>query len=225
MTGEPNNWLSGRDHVPLRDGFDLGWGQCREVCRFCGEHVPRYVVVVCFQVFRKVIDCAAFAGTVSDENDLVSGQEVLCNLFVEGLVFRHPFALVVCFLLVDQVMVEAEGVVGPHSLFRLGEFPIEVLVYVCDVVIHNDHHPAGLRRLPGWELWSGIPEKLTQPGDFFDTEFVSLRMLEERSLCADGEDKLIVAVGMHFADLSDQFYGVSPTQISRQLAREEARVE
>ena len=50
-------------------------------------------------------------------------------------------------------------------------------------------------------------------------------MFEECSLLANDEDKLIIAMGFNFADLTDQIDGVSPTQIPGQLAGEEACVE
>jgi hypothetical protein len=42
-----------------------------------------------------------------------------------------------------------------------------------------------------------------------------MRMFEECSLSSHNEDELVATVGLHFAYLTDQLYGVGPIQISR----------
>jgi len=183
------------------------------------------IVVVYFKVLCQVLDCAALADTMSDENDFVRRQEIFCYLFVEDLVFRYALALVVCFLLVNQVMMEAERVLGMYCVFGFRDFLAEVLVHMRNMMINHHNHPAGLRWFLRCECRTGLSQKLPQPGDFVDAEVVSVRMLEESSLRAHRKDKLITAMGLHIADLTDQLDSVSPTQTSRQLSGEEACME
>ncbi|SEF43898.1 hypothetical protein SAMN05421819_0023 [Bryocella elongata] len=50
-------------------------------------------------------------------------------------------------------------------------------------------------------------------------------MLEKTSLRSDNEDKLVAAVGLYFADLPDEIYGVGPAQTPGKLSGEEARIK
>jgi hypothetical protein len=130
--------------------------------------MPRNIVVVCLQVLRQVIDCAALADTVSDENNFVRRQEILCYFFVKCFVFRYPLALVVCFLLVNQVMMEAKRIVWMHGVFGLRHFLVNILVHVRNMMINHHNHPAGLRWLSGRKGWACLTEEFSQPRYFFD---------------------------------------------------------
>ena len=59
------------DHVTFCDGFNPGSGQGGEIYRFCGDDVPRNIVVIFFQVLREMADRTALAGAMSNENDLI----------------------------------------------------------------------------------------------------------------------------------------------------------
>ena len=171
--------------------------------------------MVYLQVLCQVFDCATLADTVSDENNFVRRQEIFCDLFVEGLVFRDPLTLVVCFLFVNQVMMEAERVVGSHSVLQFRDFLARVLVHMRNMMINHHHHSTWLRWFVRWERRTGLSQKFPQPADFVDAEVVSVWMLEKGSLRAHRKDELIAAVGLHIAELTDQRDSVSPTQTSR----------
>jgi hypothetical protein len=92
-------------------------------------------------------------------------------------------------------------------------------------MINHYNHPAGLRGLCQRGSWSGVTEKLTQPGNLFDAKIVRVRMFEERSLCSHDKNRLIPAVILYLADVTDEFYRVRPAEITRELACEKAFVE
>jgi len=49
-----------------------------------------------------------------------------------------------------------------------------------------------------------------------------VRMLEERSLCAYGEDEFITSMWLNLADATNEINSVRPAQVSRQFPRQEA---
>jgi hypothetical protein len=65
-------------------------------------------------------------------------------------------------------------------------------------------------------------EKMAQAGNLFHTEIVAARMLEKFSFLADYEEKLIVSVGLDFADLRDQIHDCAPAKVARQFAVDQA---
>ena len=79
-----------------------------------------------------------------------------------------------------------------------------------DVMIDHHHHPAGLGWLFRGDGWTGLVEKLPQPGDLFDAEFVGVRMFEESPLCANREDELITSVRFYFSDSTNEIDCVRP---------------
>ena len=118
-------------------------------------------MVVFFQVLREMIDRAALAGAMSNQNDLIRRQQVLCNLFVKCFLFGNPLALVVGFFLVNEVVVKTERIVGTDCLFCLRDFLVKVLVNMRGVMIDHHDHPNGLRRFDRRRSWTGIPEELS----------------------------------------------------------------
>jgi len=81
-----------------------------------------------------------------------------------------------------------------------------------------------IEKLLRYEGGAGLAERLTKPGGFFDAEFMSVRMFEERPLGSHAEDKLIASMRLHLADLADEIDSARLTQISVQLSSKEACV-
>jgi len=73
-----------------------------------------------FEKVRKVVNRTALACPMSNEDDFIGSQQLFRNLLVKGLLFRDTFALVVRFLLVDQVVMKPKRVVGACRLLLFG---------------------------------------------------------------------------------------------------------
>ena len=151
---------------------------------------------------------------MADEHDLSGMGQFLGDLLVPGVFLGNPLAFVVSFLAVNQVVLEFKGIVGLYGRSILRQVGPLAAVNVCGMVVDDRDHVAGL---VGWggrvrspSLNPGLMQKMTQAGNLFHIEIVAARPLEEFSLCAHDEEKLIVPVRLHFADLRNQINYCAP---------------
>jgi hypothetical protein len=88
----------------------------------------------------------AFAGGVTDEDDLICRSDIFRDLLIKGILFGNALAAVVRFLSMNQMMMEIVRIVRSHRMFVCRTTSTEILVNMGGVVVDDDNHPEA--RLP-----------------------------------------------------------------------------
>jgi hypothetical protein len=88
----------------------------------------------------------AFAGGVTDEDDLICRSDIFRDLLIKGILFGNALAAVVRFLSMNQTMMEIVRIVRSHRMFVCRTTSTEILVNMAGVVVDDDNHPEA--RLP-----------------------------------------------------------------------------
>ena len=90
--------LDDGDHVSLCYRLEFRPGQGRKICGLDPDNTQRYGMVMLFQVGSEEIYCTAFAGAMSDQNNLIRRCKLTRNFVVKRFIFRHVLTLVVSLL-------------------------------------------------------------------------------------------------------------------------------
>ena len=173
---------------------------------------------VACQIGGQEVDCAALAGAMSDENNLVSGYEPRRNLLIEGTFFRHMLTLVVGFFPMKKMVVATRGIVGVNHCSRIWTVMIIVLVNMCAVMVYHHNHAAWLCGNCGCSSWTCVAKEGSQARDFFHIEVMAVRLLEKGSLGADQENKLVSSVRLDLTDAANQINCLAPIEIAWEFA-------
>lgn len=217
--------LGGCGHVAFCQGFDFRLGHGREVCAFGSDDPPRNLGMMRLQVFFEEVSGVAFAGGVADQDNLARRNEIFRDLFIKRLLLGYALATIVSFFSMDQMMMKIERIVRSHLLFFCRTASTEVLINMGRVVVDDDNHPRSLGRFLRVRTRSSFFQKSTQPRNFLHAKIVGVRPLEKDALAADAELKLIASTRLDLAQVPDQFDGLVPTQVMRQLAVEKIVVQ
>src|ERR1700690_2426080 len=106
--------------MPPRDLFNLRLRQSGKVNCLGGDNASKLLRTAGFEILSQEPDRAAFPRPMSDENDRFGANNVHRDLLVVGVFLRNPITLVVSFLTVDQVVLEAKGIIRSNSDFGPG---------------------------------------------------------------------------------------------------------
>ena len=115
-------------------------------------------------------------------------------------------------------MVKMEWVIRANRDFISRAGAIDILVNMSGVVIDHDDDAVRLGGLTGVAVRAGLFQELTQPLNFLHIEFMAVRFLKERSLCANDKGEFIASMRFRGAKMLNQFNRLVPAQIARQLA-------
>src|SRR5271166_6188168 len=96
---------------------------------------------------------------MSDQDDLVRGNQGPCHLFIEGCLFRYALPFIMRFLAVNQVAMKVVRIVGGDSGCILRSTLTEIAKDMRGVVLDDDHHSTRLNELAGGRFRSRIFEE------------------------------------------------------------------
>ena len=99
---------------------------------------------------------------------------------------------------------------------------IDILVNVGSVMIDHDYDAMRLDGITCASVRAGLFQELAEARNLFNTEFMAVRLLKERSLRTNDEGELSVSMRLRSAELLNQFNYLAPAQIARQLAVQKA---
>src|SRR5580658_9136852 len=135
--------------MPLRDLLDLRLRQSREICSLGRDNSLKLLGMMGFEILRQVPGRAAFPCPMSDQDDLFGVYKVNCDLLVIRDFLGKARTFVVSFLTVDQMMVEAEGIIRSHVDFALRPAVTQNVIYVINMMIDYHDHPPNFVCLGG----------------------------------------------------------------------------
>jgi hypothetical protein len=92
------------------------------------------------------------------------------------------------------------------------------------MIDYNDH-ASGVTGFARFNMKSSFVQKLSKPGDFLRSQLPMIRAREEGALRSEREYKLVSAVRLDVADLTDQFNDVAEPKVPRQLPGKETSEE
>ncbi len=191
-------------NIPLRDLLNLRLRQSREIRRFGGNNSLKLLRMMNFEILGQEPDRATLSRTMSDENDLFGVHKVLGDLFVIGVFLGDTITFVMSLLAVDQMMVEAKGIIRSDSDFWFRPAAAEIVVDVSNMMVDGHRHPPDLVCLGGYPKDSSFFQKPSQSRYLLHREIMSGGASEETSLRADRENIFIVSVWLYLADLANQ---------------------
>jgi hypothetical protein len=148
-------------------------------------------------------------------------DKVGSDLCVVRIFLGNVIAFVMRFLAVDQMMMKSKPIVGLDRILVHRPVTAQVVINVGSVMVDNDNHAGDGIGFGRFIKQTGFFQKFALSGDFFDFKIVGAGPFEESLFGANNESELVVPVGQHFADLSNQVDHCAPTQIARQLAADE----
>src|SRR5271170_4994083 len=120
-----------------------------------------------------------FAGSISDEDDLVRRYQSSGHLFIEGRFFGYAIALIVSLLAMNQMVMVVVGIVGRDG-HRILRTPLtEIAKNMCRMVIDNDDHPTRLNELVRGRFRSGQFKKFPKSRHLLHADFRRVRSLED----------------------------------------------
>ena len=101
------------------------------------------------QIFFQEIGGVAFSSGVADQDDLIRRSDIFRDLLIKRIFFGYALATIVCFLSMNQMMVEMEWIVRSHRLLSYRTTSTKILVNMGSVVVDDNNHPTGV----GWLLF------------------------------------------------------------------------
>src|SRR4029077_14770564 len=197
--------------MSLCKGLNFRLGHRRKVCAFGSDDPSRNVGMMRLQVFFQELGGVAFSSGVTDQDDLIRRSDIFRDLLIKRILFGYALATVVCFLSMNQMMMEIVGIVRLHFMIVCRTTSTEIMVNMGGVVVDDDNHTAGLSRFFYLGTRSGFLQEFTQPRNFLHAKIMGLRPLEKDALGADAEHKFIASMRLDLAQVLDQFDSLAPT--------------
>src|SRR5579863_773826 len=115
---------------------------------------------------------------MSDQDDLVRGNQSPGHLFIEGCLFRYALTFIMSFLTVNQVAMKVVRIVGGDSGRILRSTLTEIAKDMRGVVIDDDHHSTRLNEFAGGRFRSGLFEEFPETRHLLDAELARARSFE-----------------------------------------------
>jgi len=212
----------GGANVLFRNRFDLRFCQRGEICGLGGDDALKCLRMMGLQILLQEVHRAALARCISDEDDRFGMAKIRGYLLVVGFLLGNMLAFVMGFFAVDQMMLEAKGIIRLDCDFIFRPVAAEIVINMGNVMVDDHNHSPDLVCLGGFPKDTSFFEKPAQPGNLLDFEIMGAGPLEEAPLGTYYERKLIISVRLDLANLSDKFNYGAPTQIARQLTAYEA---
>src|SRR5271165_6431195 len=127
--------------MPLRDLLDLRPRQSGEIHRLNRDNSLKLLGMMGFEILRQEPDRAALPRSMSDEDDRFGVYEVRGDLFVVCKFLGNAFTYVVSFLAVNQMMMEAKGIIWFHADFAFKPAHSQIVINVSSMMVDDHDHP------------------------------------------------------------------------------------
>ena len=201
----------GGANVLFRNRFDLRFCQRGEIRGLGGDDALKCLRMMGLQILLQEVDRAALAGRMPDEDDRFGMAKIRGYLLVVGFLLGNMLAFVMGFFAVDQMMLEAKGIIRLDCDFIFRPVAAEIVINMGNVMVDDHNHSPDLVCLGGFPKDTSFFEKPAQPGNLLDFEIMGAGPLEEAPLGTYYERKLIISVRLDLANLSDKFNYGAPT--------------
>ena len=113
-----------------REFLNLRLRQSGKIRCLVGDNSPKFLWMMCFEILSQEPNRAAFTRPMSDEDDGFGTNNIHRDLLVVGVFLRYTITFVVRFLTVDQVVLEAKGIVGSDGDSASGSDAGEIVINV-----------------------------------------------------------------------------------------------
>src|SRR5579863_7879293 len=118
--------------MPPCDLFNLGLRQSGKIRCLGGDNSPKFIWMMGFEILSQEPDCTACPRPVPDEDDRLGTNNVRRDLLVVGVFLRNAITFVVSFFTVNQVVLEAKGIVRSDGSFGPEPGAEEIVINVSN---------------------------------------------------------------------------------------------
>src|ERR1700677_2733166 len=173
--------------MPLRDLLDLRLRQSGEIHSLGRDNSLKLLGTMGFEILHQEPGRTAFPRPMSDQDDRFGVYKVLGDLLVVRVFLGDAITLVMSFLAMDQMMMEAEGIIRFHSDFALRPAVAQIVINVSNMMVDDHDHSPDLGCLGEDPMGVSFFQKPAQSGYLLNGEIMSAGPLEKTFLRAHRE--------------------------------------